>query len=690
MIALHTLSRIPRLWPALLCLVVATSGSPAAAVQTKGTVQAPDSIRTVRLLYENGGVLSGDKHVQVYHSGPEGAAPDTGSVRSAERAYFAFRPVGDWDVSPKARGRIQHAALLQDSGAILPKTVALKRNGEDATLVVAAYPTSQVDWTASARFATDLDTSGALKLREKYAAAYPRYWQAYRRGRQFLDEGKFLHAARALTPFAGPVEPAFSFVSEARSSLWEAATRAVDKQRAAYRTLRDTLVRAPSAEGLARLDSLQARLDTVRSVLAPSFNATQEKGGRLDAQDRLATLSEDAGRLYDDVRAFHRRETLRLFMRGTYENPKLRLYLEVLTSLLVAPKPALKAEGRQVDRLNADALRAQRHARVREHLRSEGWWEELHEVLSLVNENIEVRGEVFGTESMKSLRLRRPAAPQPYYEILTAMNAVIAENDTRFEEAWERALEKTTDLSLLNELQRWRIASKTDPTTVPDRARSLAEEARALEENGKLGGAEARLQLAVSLAGGYAPYSYRLGRVRLAQADTAGAREAFDRAQAQAQAYAPPAVSELRLLLTEGRYEAALSRADARVQTQGLWLVYVPKARALMGLGRYDEARRVLRARSELLNDETFALYALLSEVYAELGVWKGVQWALHRAEALDPERPAFNVHVRRARRQAREADVSLETAVADTMGAEEMKDLIETAGQAAPDEPES
>ncbi|WP_158705040.1 hypothetical protein [Salinibacter altiplanensis] len=53
-----------------------------------------------------------------------------------------------------------------------------------------------------------------------------------------------------------------------------------------------------------------------------------------------------------------------------------------------------------------------------------------------MNENIHEDQEVFGEEIMESLRLRRPAAHQPYYEIVAAMNAVLASDQARFSGAW--------------------------------------------------------------------------------------------------------------------------------------------------------------------------------------------------------------------------------------------------------------
>ncbi len=125
-----------------------------------------------------------------------------------------------------------------------------------------------------------------------------------------------------------------------------------------------------------------------------------------------------------------------LFLRGTYDNPKIRFYLAALTQLLVTPDSAFAVSTPQVDPLQPAAPGSPRHAELQRRLRSESWAAGFREIVRLINENIRERNEVFGAEIMKSLPLRRPAAPPPYFEVIAAMNARLAEDQTRFADAW--------------------------------------------------------------------------------------------------------------------------------------------------------------------------------------------------------------------------------------------------------------
>jgi len=638
----------------------------------------PLSAQDVELLYEAGGMFGEDRHVHIAHAGAEGTVPpDTAAVRSADRIYFAVRPSGDWTFDLDDKEVLQGITPVQDTSTLLPETVTLIGGEEGARVAVMAVPKSQLDWFTPVTFRHAADTTAGLVLNERYAPGYTSLRRAYRDGRRLFDEGNPLRAIEALQPFYDPAEPDFSFVGDARALLDSASTRVLDEARSRFRTLRQDLVSEPDADGLARLDSFRVRLDSIQAVLTPYAEAGTEAHPKV--QDRINTLTQSAVQLRADARSTYRRETLEIFLRGKYENPKLRLYLAALTQLLVNPDSAFSASTMQVDPLRLPGLDAPRHAEIQRQLRAQGWEEEFREIVRLVNDNIRDRREVFGDEIMQSLRLRRPAAPQPYYEIVAAMNALLAEDQAQFSEAWGRALEKVTDVSLLNDLQRWRLASETSPEAVPERALNLAEEARSYRRDGELGAAEARLQLAARLAEPYAPLYYELGQLRQARGDSSDAREDFRRARTLAPNYAPPEVGVLRQLLAQDRYARARARADSVVQEQSYWLLYLPKARALLAMGRYTEAREVLRGRCEPLNDESYALYALLADTYVGLEIWDGVGWAVQQAETLTPHRSTFEERLSEVRVAAKERGRSLTEAVGDSISAEQLRQRADT-----------
>lgn len=628
----------------------------------------PSSLRAqgVELLYDDGGVFSGEKFVSITHAERDGTMPpDTGAVRTADQVYFAYRPQGDWTFEEDDKEALRQITMVQEASVLLPETVRLI-GGDEAQTAVVGVSKSEVDWLTPVTFRHEVDTSRGLSLKEFYAPGYAPLQQAYEEGQRWLEEERPLRAVEALRPFYGEVEPAFRLVSEARGVLHKAATKALDQARSTFRTLRGDLVSSPGAKGLARLDSFRVRLDSVEATLAPYLDARPE--ARQDLQPRLENLKNSADQIYANAQDTYRQNTLQIFMRGTYESSKLRLYLDVLTQMLLDRESAFASGGLQVDSLRPSLLEAPRFAEARRRLQNQGWEGNFREVVALLNDNIREREELFGDKIMESLRLRRPAAPQPYYEIAAAMNALLADDRSRFLDAWGRALEKVTDLAFLNDLQRWYIASRMSADAVPDRALKLAEEARMFWREGDAGAAEDRFTLAARLADKYAPFYDELGRMKLAQGDTAAARKNFARARELAPSYAPPEVRTLRVLLAQERYEQALARSDSLLQEQSYWLFYMPKARALIGLERYNDTVPVLRGRCEPLNDKSYALYTLIAKAYAETGTWEGVRWAIQEAETYSPDRPVFESYLAEVRAKAEEKGISLDKTETDSV----------------------
>lgn len=647
------------------------------------TGTAPSLLRaqSVKLMFAEGGVFSDKKSVTIAHSSRDGTVPpDTSAVRSANRVYFAFWPNGDWTFEEDDEQRLQRIRLVQNTSTLSPETVNLIGGGE-ATTAVVSVPKSRIDWLTPVTFQHEVDTSKGLPLKEYYAPGYPPLRQTFESGYRLLSKERPLQAIKALHPFYGDVEPPFSLVAAARAVLDTASTRVLDRARSSFRTLRERLVSNPDAEGLAQLDSFRVRLDSLRATLAPYVDA--RPGARRDVRNRLKALTNSTDQLYADARSSYRQATLRIFILGKYENPKLRLYLNTLTQMLIDRESAFETEEMRVDSLRPSLLQTPRFAEEHRRLQAEGWEDEFREIVRLVNENIHERQEVFGDKIMESRRLRRPAAPQPYYEIMAAMNAILVGDRIRFLGTWDRALEKTTDLALLNDMQRWRYASRRPPDAVSDRALKLVKEARTSQREGRMGDARDRLQLATREAKGYAPFRYEVGQAKLALGDTSAAQKDFVRARELRPSYAPPAVSSLRILLDQKKYERVLARSDSVLQQQPYWLLYLPKARALVRLQRHDDAIQVLRGRCEPLNDENYAVYALLAEAYAETGAWKLARQTVQQARALSPHRPVFKKIVAEVQTKAKKEDVSLKETESDSVGTDEGQEPVNVGGGA-------
>ncbi len=140
------------------------------------------------------------------------------------------------------------------------------------------------------------------------------------------------------------------------------------------------------------------------------------------------------------------------------------------------------------DRLRPSLLRRPRHSELQKRLDAEGWDSESREVLQLMNENIHEDQEVFGEEIMESLR----RSPSVLLRDCRGHERGAHKRSGAVLGRVGRALEKVTDLALLNDMQQWRLASELPPEDVSERAVRLAKEARSHRGAGELGAARDR------------------------------------------------------------------------------------------------------------------------------------------------------------------------------------------------------
>jgi tetratricopeptide (TPR) repeat protein len=629
----------------------------------------PAQVPQTRLLYEEGGVFGDPKTVTVRLTGPNGQVPpDTGATQSDDRVHFLYRPVGEWTFSDDATEALRKIALQQNGTWALPEEVTLRKEGGGIPAARVAYPRSKIDWLAPVAFAHEVDTSATTALPDVYAADYPTLRRPYDRGRRLIDAGQPLRALDTLAVFYGTVSPAFEFVATAKATLDTAAVAAVARRADTFQTLRTEVVSTPNAETLGRLEAFQAHLDTLRAALANYLDARPEAGAFV--QERLDNLDESAAALYENAYGTYRQKTVRVFFREPYTRARPSLFVEVLARLALHPRPALGASGIGLDSLATDRITEPRYDDARQTLRQKRWWQDFQDVMTVVDNNLRRHDRLFGEKVLQSLKLNRTAATQPYYEILAALNAAGAGDQAAFRENWERALATTTNLGLLNAMQAWALTRRTPPEQVPASVGPLMTEAERLQSRRRSTEARRRLEKAARQTDDYAPLLYDLGRLAYEEGDTTVARTYFKRAQSVVPRYTVPKVAHLRLLLDQDDYDAALRRADSTLQQAPYWLVYFPKARALGGLDRTDEAVNVVRQRCEQLNDQSAALYVLMAELYTQQKAWKGAAWAVKQAEDREPRRVDFIPRLQTVRDTVRETEaVSLKEVSDDPAG---------------------
>lgn len=622
----------------------------------------------VNLLYREGGTFRSERMVQITHVGPDGShPPDTAAVYASDHLHFAVRPVGDWTLSMDDLSTVRQIVLRQGERRIPADDARLIASSETEPAILLAVRKRTLSVTEPVRFKNDLATSDPLMVDEAFAPGYAQLRTVLAEGTRALTANRPQVAIVAFRPFLSAADSVqtLSITATARVRLDTAVVRMLRQTSERFRQLQAAAVDSVTIVQVTTAEAFQKGLDQVREVLSP-YLTTPSRGAEA-AQRELDFLQTSAENLHLSFRRSYRANQMYRFQRGTYADGEMRLYLRGITRLLLDPVRAHAMTEEALDSLRVADRDSPRYDELRRALQQRGWWGDFQEVARLINVDIQERRRLFGDETMLNLKLRRPAAPQPYYELIAAMNALGTGDRAAFQEHWTRALEKSSDVALVHDMQRWRQMARHSPDARSERVLALMQEGEALLADAQWTAAEERFRTAEQLGGRDPMLAYRLGRIAQERADTLAARRHFRAARRMDSTFVPAEAALLDLLMEHDRYDEALHRADSALTTQPYWTLYVRKARALYGLERYDDARFVLRGRCEPLNDESLDLYLLLTDVYVQMKIWDGAQWALGEAHAIAPGQAELVERRRRLQLAASAAGVVLEASDADS-----------------------
>jgi tetratricopeptide (TPR) repeat protein len=412
----------------------------------------------------------------------------------------------------------------------------------------------------------------------------------------------------------------------------------IERRNDSLETLRAAM-NPPTAEALDRVTAFRTRLDTDATTLEPYLSAHEQAASEMSMLVEAAATLETGG--YESFR----RSTMQLLSRNNYDDYQMRQTLALLVRLLVDPE-APSYDGMQPDSLHLSRTEAEAFASYRNELESYGWMPEFENMLRVVNTNLAEHDVVFQEEVMRNLRLQRPGAPEPYYELAELFNVAGEGDPDAVRSALNDALAKITDPVLLDNVQRWHMRVGDAPLAVDERAQSTIDEGLAQFEAGNLEAARQTMLRASRLAGASPLVPYYQGQIAQAQGEFDTAILYFERAREQAPAYLPPALQAIDTHIQAEAYDRAVAQADSVLTDQPYWLVYYQKAKALMGAERYAEAQSVIQSRCEPLNDEDPNLYLTLGDIYMGQEQWDGARWAYEEAGRINPENPDFTARM--------------------------------------------
>ncbi len=462
---------------------------------------------------------------------------------------------------------------------------------------------------------------------------------------QAIADTEPLHAALLLHPFWGDMQSSTSALHERAQTLLHTAVQdGLDAERKAVQSHTDAL-HAPSVEALNEAQRQRQHLASLAHELETYWEATP------DAKNRFTQLQNDLDDAYHRAVETYEEDVLEPMLYDSYGNAQLVQSLALLSRMLLdasidgdTTPPTLEAN--RVNDACYEAWRAE--------LQDMNALDAFYGLLHVVNANIEVHQIVFDEHLMRHLRFQRPGAPEPYYEILAAVQAERAGEQI---EHIDRAMEKAPHVPLLNQLHRWRATLQNAYDTPPMHAQQLMTQAQRMYHADALSEAQDLLAGATRVAPTYAPAHYQHGQVAYANHDMEAAYDHLQKTIDHHPNHEPAQLRLVDVLLDKDKPEAALRRAEALLEKQSLWLACHRTAQALHATGAYTDGISLIRGRCEPLNRHWAPLYVTLGHLYAATEDWHAARQAYQEAAHRVGTPSDLEAHINRLYEKAAAAD---------------------------------
>ncbi len=596
------------------------------------------------LLYREKKLLRSERSVVATLSDGQGnPAPSPAAFRDTPFLYFTYRPEGDWQFEEK--DVVEGLPLIKiEQGGRVVRAAELTPASRTKTFdyVIAAFPRSEIDVYSSMQISSELEAAPRpLTFGEAFYPGYARSLAAYEAGESSAESDPF-GALSSLLPFATAKDSVrvFSFFADAERLLHEVARRPVETRQNTLATLQalltgdaidaDLLEEAQQAQ--ARLAALRDSLDDYLSLAGPNPSQLAE---RLDALE--TALSANRTQAADRYRA----SRLGYFETGSYEDFKFRTFIDVLARLLLYRETAL-APASSLDSIDVSVL--DRMTEGRRLLDDLGWLAEFTEVTQLLSDQVRDDQTLLGRDALINLWNQREAERQPYYYLFKAFGAQAEGDVSAAVENFERALAKTTDREMLDNLQLWLIAFDLAGRSAPQEALALVNEGIRLENSGDLVAARDQFVRATRLFSTFTPAYYHLGRVTMRKDRNAfAARTYFDRALEEDPTYVAPRLSDITFHVDEGEYELALEKLDLALAQRDLWFYHYLRAQTLHQMDRNEEALEVIEQRAKPLVSLSFDQFILLGDISKAQDDRDAARDFYRDAGRLRPESAVFN-----------------------------------------------
>lgn len=588
-------------------------------------------------------------------SGPTAKSPeisielcdDTGSVqidddrfRMSDTLYFLVTSLNNGaSIFRKNKLRVRMIdgfSMKQDNHdakCTLHAVVCDNRNKPQSLILAVAREPFDVTRSISMLLYTHQEQS--LHIPEWLWPLYPQHKDLFHKGLHFYEREDYEQAFTLWQHFLGVEVPHYSFSDTLMGLLGNALLLDFSNIAGEAEVLEQGMRQLPSLELLEQYYLLKDNVEHVRSYGAMLFNDTIELPPT-QFRDRVKStyklLLQRIEKNYQSEKKLFIQEAMQLFREGDYSSYQFSLYLDLLCRMMLCPDLeqgtlALRKPSIELTAYYSDSQRI---------LREMEWEKDFNITLNVLGLNL-AKGRLFSTAVMENLRHQQGSQPQPYYEMVVMIQAMLdGDNDLAAEFA-QRALFSVSDSLLIESIGFINLLVST-VSTHDTMFYSGLNDGLKWEKNGYAEGAEKQYRKLERNGFGGALLWYLQGRTRLSQDDKYGAQVFLQLAIHEQHDDFLIRYHYIDLLMAERGDEVALVAVDSALHYHPVWAFYRQKAEVLYRIGMKNEALSLLNEQCIALNSFDYGQYILAGDIYSDRDDVVKARELYMKAGALQPD----------------------------------------------------
>ncbi len=475
----------------------------------------------------------------------------------------------------------------------------------------------------------------AFSIAEKNWPGYEKYYTLYNDAIQKSIEMNYPAAFDLLTAFLADndeINP-FSFTSKARAKAEECLENYFKSKNIYLDTHQLKHSKDLTQKAIAEIDSVIAEISDNNELFAAYYSylpgSELEKNNQQTIADYQEYLTNLKIRYFDEIQ--------QLFIENDYNNYKFKLMLDLLVRS-ICYKDSLSLIS-SYNLASLDYLNSK--PELKDKLVNLEWFTDFERLIRAVNINLENDDYYLKPASIESLKNKDINSPQPYYQILQALQNALIENWTDFSIDINNAIERCSDPELLFLLERMKIAYMAEVIVNLDE-KVIVEINSGIEylQNKDYENARNAFQKAKNWQSDFAFCDYMLGKLSVTTGEFVKAEIYLDNAIQKQPQYLEPVYTKLDLLIKNGRYQDALNLLNVSIHNNS-WYKYYLLGKLHLNQNENNKAREYFEKALEI-NAANFDLLIELGDTYKNLNNKNKAEEFYRQAGFLDPENDVF------------------------------------------------